>query len=755
MNQMNQADSMPSPFRAMAAFIADVFDSSDAVARHGLETELERVRLPQGQTLYEQGDPGDSMYVLVRGHLGVRLRKADGTEMVIGQESEPGASIGEMSLITGQPRAVTVYALADAELVRLSKGGFDRLAESYPKELADFAATITMPRWQRVQLARVLTDMFGELDTDALLELQEELEWQQLSTREVLFHRGDPCDAMYFVVSGRLRVVATRPDGRERIVGEVGPGEAVGEFSFLAGERHSATAQAIRETDVFKLTQPVFEHLVEQYPQVMMQITRLIIRRQRKTLRLVPAERTKAFTVALIPSSREVPLSEFAQRLEESLVHYGRVLFLDSTRLDQLYGKEGAALITLDEPMSLVLASWMSEQETNYGYILYVADPVWSHWTQRCVCQADRILVVGKSDTDPQPGPVETALQSLGATARTDLVLLHPADVKRPTGTAAWLAPRQVHTHHHVRTNDTEHYQRLARRLTGNAVGLVLSGGGARGFAHLGVLRALEDCAIQVDRIGGTSMGSLIGAGYAMGRDYARMFELAQQFSSPRQLFDYTLPFASLMASRKVTAVLTELFGDLHIEDLWRPYFCISSNLSRAEPVVHQTGPLWKGVRASIAIPGFFTPILHEGDILVDGGAMNNFPVDIMHELCGGGTVIGVNVSPPEDMAAEYSFGPSLSGWRLLWNRINPLSERIQVPSLGASLMRTLELNSVYKVKSEQTLADLVIQPDVKGFSLLDYPAYQAISEVGYQEARKQLSRWQASVDEGGRREAS
>jgi predicted acylesterase/phospholipase RssA len=331
----------------------------------------------------------------------------------------------------------------------------------------------------------------------------------------------------------------------------------------------------------------------------------------------------------------------------------------------------------------------------------------------------------------------------LGATARADLVLLHGADVKRPMGTAAWLARRQVHTCHHVRTNEKAHVQRLSRLLTGRATGLVLSGGGARGFAHLGVLRALEEFGIQVDRIGGTSMGSLIGAGYAMGRDYGEMFELARQFSSPKQLFDYTLPYASLMASHKVTRVLTEMFGDLQIEDLWQPYFCVSSNLSRAEPVVHQTGLLWKGVRASIAIPGFFTPILHEGDVLVDGGAMNNFPVDIMDELCGGGTVIGVNVSPPKEMVEEYSFGSSISGWRLLWNRLNPFSERVQVPSLGANLMRTLELNSAYKIKSEQPLADVIIQPDVKEYSIMDYSSYREITEVGYQEARKQLARWQ------------
>jgi predicted acylesterase/phospholipase RssA/CRP-like cAMP-binding protein len=741
---MSQTDLGSSARDLMAAFGAKAFGSPEVFARHGLETELETVHLAPGEALYEQGEPGDSMYLLLQGHLAVRLRKADGSEMIIAEESEPGMSVGEMALLTGQPRLVTVYAVTDAELIRLPKEGFDRLAEAYPQAVAKFAHTVMMPRWQRVQLALVLTDLFGELDAAALLDLQAELEWQQLERREVLFQRGDPGDAMYFVVNGRLRVVATRRDGSERVVGEVGPGEVVGEFALLTGETHTSTVYAIRETDVFKLAQPVFTKLLDRYPQAMMQIARVIIRRQRRSLRLTRAEQSRSLTLALVPADPEVPLGEFAHHLAESLEHFGPVLQLDSTRLDDLYGKEGTAAITLDEPMSLVLAGWMSEQETRYGYILYVADPAWTSWTERCVCQADRILIVGRSDADPRPGSVESAIDSTGATASRELVLLHPADTVRPADTARWLGERRVLAHHHIRRNDEAHYQSLARRLTGQAIGLVLSGGAARGFAHLGVFRALEELGIPVDRVGGTSMGALMGAGYAMGRSYAEMFQLAERLANPRQLFDYTLPYASLMASKKVTNVTMEVFEDLYIEDLWRPYFCGSSNLTQAEPVLHETGLLWKSVRASIAIPGVFSPILHEGDVLVDGGAMNNFPVDIMRDLCEGGTVIGVNVSPPKEMTEAYEFGTSISGWQVLWSRINPFARQIHVPNLAANLVRTLEVDSVYLLKSTQSLADLLIQPDVKGFASLDFAAYEPISEIGYQTAREQLAQWQA-----------
>ncbi len=221
------------------------------------------------------------------------------------------------------------------------------------------------------------------------------------------------------------------------------------------------------------------------------------------------------------------------------------------------------------------------------------------------------------------------------------------------------------------------------------------------------------------------------------------MVKLAHQFSNPKQLFDYTLPFVSLMASKKITRVMKEVFEELCIEDLWCPYFCVSANLTRAEPVVHRSGSLWKSVRASIAIPGIFSPILHEGDILVDGGAMNNFPVDTMREICGEGMVIGVNVGLTHEPAQTDAFDASISGWQVLWSRINPLAKRMNVPNIGSTLIRAMEISTVHKIKTEESLADLVIEPEVMHFGTLDFAAYEEIIELGYQSGLEQLAEYQ------------
>lgn len=720
--------------------VADRYCDKNSFARRLLEAGSEPVVLPQGEALFRQGDPGDSMYLLLQGCLTVRLEHEDGTATQLA-ELKPGTPVGEMALLTGQPRTASVYAATDAELMRCSRDSYERLAERHPDELLEFTRTITR-RTQEVQLAGVLVDLFGPLEGQTLAWLREELEWIQLGHGDVLFHQGDSGDALFLVVSGRLRATVAQPDGEQLALGEISPGEPVGEMGLLSSEPRSATVVSIRETNLVKMTRDVYDRLAGHQPAAVIRLTRLIIKRQQRSLRVAQSTPLRALVLALVPVSGNLPVVSFAEELASCLAASGPVLMLDSTRLDDALGKAGAAQAENGHPTGLVVSAWLSEQETRYRYLLYVADGESSPWTDRCVCQADRLLLLGAADANPDPGPLEGAIASRDLPVRQELVLLHPETTCRPSGTASWLAGRHLHTHHHVRLGDRNHVQRLARRLAGQAVGLVLSGGAARGFAHVGVLQAIEEQGIEVDLIGGTSMGALLGAGYATDRRPDEFVEMAEQFANPKELFDYTLPLTSLMASKKVTRVVRELLGDVRIEDLWRPFFCVSSNLTRAEAVIHQSGPLWEAVRASIAIPGIFTPILRGDDVLVDGGVMNNFPVDVMSQLCEGGPVIGSSVCPLRESIRHYEFGPSLSGWEVLWSRVNPLSPAMKVPSLLGSLARAQEIRGVSGLRLCESLADVIIEPDVSAFAILDFAAFAPIIEIGYQAAKEQLASW-------------
>ncbi len=721
----------------------DLFKTLDESTLRDLEVELERIHLSAKEILFQQGSPGDSMYVLILGRLGVRIKHPDGSQTVV-DELDPSASVGEMALLTGQARAATVYALDDAELVKLSKSGFDRLADKHPQVIAEFARTI-MPRMRRAQLAGVLTSLFGEMDTAALLDLQAKLKWRHLSSGETLFRQRESGDAMYIVVNGRLGFVIEREDGSESKVGEVSSGDIVGEFALLTDDPRTATVYAIRDTDAVRLSRSVFEDIIDQYPQIMMRIARNIIKHGQQVVRASTADSIRATTFAIVPTHRSVPLSIFARRLAGALATFGPTLHLSEEHFDRYFGKPGAAQTAEDHPTNVTLVAWLSEQETKYHHIIYETDATWSPWTRRCLRQADRILLVGEADSDPTPGEIEIAMRHGMVKARVELVLLQPNAIKQPVGTSRWLEWRRVHTHHHARMKVSEDFQRLARRLTNRALGLTLSGGGARGMAHIGVIRALREAGLQIDLVGGTSMGSLVAAGCAMGWNYDEMLNLVTSFFSSKKLIDYTFPLVSFFASKKLTDVLRAVFQDVQIEDLWQPYFCVSCNLTQGTEIIHQKGPVWKAVRASVAVPGAFSPILNdEDDMLVDGGVINNFPIDAMRELCEDGIVIGANASPAKYKAQQtYQFGPSVSGWQVLWNRLNPFTKSPPMPSILGNIMRVMDVNGIYRERLARNLADLVIQLPIEKYGTLEFEPYEEIIEIGYRTAQQAIEAWQ------------
>ncbi|MCW5852323.1 MAG: patatin-like phospholipase family protein, partial [Anaerolineae bacterium] len=635
-----------------------------------------------------------------------------------------------------------IAALDDSIVVKFPRNTLDRLEEQHPALMLEFVRS-AIPRFQRTQLRSALAPLFGYLSPPSLDELCSALEWRHLASGETLFRQGDQGDALYIVVYGRLRVVVESEGGAPRVLGEMGQGESVGEESLLTGFPRSATVYAIRDTELVRLSATSFEQVVERHPHAMMLIARMIaVRRQQQSAAPRTARpHSPPCAFAIIQLSPSLPVSDFAHGLAETLSALGPTLHLNSVRVDSLLGQSGMAQTQSDHPVNEFLQYWLTEQETKYRYLVYEADPTWSEWTARCLRAADRILLVAAGDMLPLPSEIEMKMARMPLSARKELVLVHGSGRARPAGTSKWLEHCKPDAYHHVRLHLPQDLGRLTRRLLDRAIGLVFSGGGARGFAHVGVVRALEEAGVPVDVVGGTSMGALVAASYAMGSDYQTLVQQAARFASPKALMDYTLPLASLFATRKVTAMLRDLFDDIHLEDLWQPFFCISSNLTQAEPFIHRTGPVWEAVRASLAIPGIFLPVLRHGDILVDGGVMNNFPIDVMRDFCKDGLVIGSTSSPLREVPRNYQFDPGLSGWGILWGKLNPLANKPRVPSILYTLMRSAEVNSVYRMKSEefQNCVDVLIRPSVERFRMLDWGAFTSIIEIGYQTARQEL----------------
>lgn len=583
------------------------------------------------------------------------------------------------------------------------------------------------------------TELFGGLDREALGEIAPEIEWVPVSGGEDVCRQGEPGTSLFLVASGKLRVSVRDAEGNERVVRELGRGENVGEMSLLTGAPRSATVRAVRDSVLARLTAERFESILARHPAAALALTRMLARwlgrsNERRRSPAVPV------TVALRAGSPDVPLRSFGERLARALGRIGPTLHLRAEDVDAAL-HPGAADEEEAAPGYAGVTRWLYDLESRYRFVLYEASGDRPAWTRRCARQADRLLTVVWGPGDPTDAHWETPPRGSGAL--TNLVLLHPADTVRPRGTRRW-DPGAYDAHHHVRLDVAADFERLSRHLTGRAVGLVLGGGGARGFAHLGVVRAMEEAGLPVDRIGGTSMGALVAAMVAMGLDYDTIVDTCRElFPRFRPDKDYTLPLVSLLSGRRGERLCRELFGDTEVEDLWIPFFCCSANLTRSELVIHRDGPVARRVLASVSIPGIVPPVVNEeGELLVDGGVLSNVPAEVMLRG-GGGPVVAVDVSQKEDLSLD-AWGGTLPTWRdVLADRLKPSRPRRPYPNIFHILVRSSTLNSVRQARTVREEVDLYLEPPVEGFELFQWAAVADIAEAGYRYAMERIGAWE------------
>ena len=588
--------------------------------------------------------------------------------------------------------------------------------------------------------------IFAGLDAAVLDGLMDEMEAVSVPGGEVVIRQGDMGDRMFLVVSGRLNV-SVRDGGHETFVAELGSGDLVGEMALLVDTPRTMTVRTIRDTVLLRLSATSFRDFVDRHPQVLMPISQMLARRLEQTSK--PVRRTSSVrTIVVVPAGDTMAVTEAARDLVEALRRFGRVEHVDSARIDAELG-EGEAQRLLDASGADAVSVRLHAYEAANDHLVYEADRRLTPWTRRCLRQADRVLLVAESGADNRLAEIEAeALASGGREAlpRADILLLHDATLRIPSGTASWLAHRPVGSHHHVRRGNVADYGRVARLLTGRGIGLVLGGGGPRGFAHLGAMRAIEEAGVPIDMVGGTSIGAVMGATYAMGWSHEERVERAiTSFVRSRFLLGFTLPMVSLSSSAKLTRLLRadESFANVQIEDLWTRWFCVSANLSRSEAVIHERGDTWRAIRASISLPGILPPVFENGDLLVDGGVVNNLPVDLMSARIGGGKIVAVDLQTEVELRVEESFEPSISGWRVFARKINPFSKSLPIPNIVAVIMRAKEIGSTAAQREvlASSLIDVYLRPPVEHCPMLDFGSGPELIEIGYRYTAEQLER--------------
>jgi len=604
---------------------------------------------------------------------------------------------------------------------------------------------------EKSQYLKLIAEYFA-LDDARAEALLADFTPASLKSGQWLFQAGEPADCLYFLVRGRMQVwtgnsetepeVSRKDDALEQsLLGEVAAGETVGEVGLLTGQPRSAGVRAIRDCALLKLDRKAFERLCAEHPALALRLAGDVAGRLHQRTSMAGTGGTRLTNICLLPLDPDPATDEFCTRLYNEMKPFGPTLHV---RPEDLPGSEAPVdSLDPDEPVPESIKAWLSRQEEAGTCCIYQCPPGNSYWSRFALRQADLVVLVGQSGNDPELAAHEQALEihADGGLSRSCLILLHSGQTIR--NTAAWLEPRRCDFHLHVRDNNKADVQRAARVLAGKAIGLVLGSGSALGFAHVGVYRAMMELGLPVDWVGGTSMGALIGASIAQGKDPDQVRDMAYRgIVKIRPFTNFTLPVVSLSSGNRMRrSIRRSLPG--HIEDLPLPFFCVSSVLDDGSVNIHRDGLLADAANATAALPGMFPPTVVDGRLSVDGSVVNALPVDIMLRQPVG-KVIAVDLSSHALRTVNYDRLPS--AWRILAGRWLPgLFRRYPSPGIGAMILKATELGGRERIRAARAAADLVLNPPVHKFGMTDLKAFDRLVETGYDDARIRLEAWMAS----------
>ncbi|NXT10609.1 PLPL6 esterase, partial [Prunella fulvescens] len=602
-----------------------------------------------GTVIARQGDQDVSLHFVLWGCLHVYQRMIDKEEDVCLFLTQPGELVGQLAVLTGEPLIFTIKANRDCTFLKISKSDFYEIMREQPSVVLSVAHTV----------AARMSPFVRQMDFA--------IDWMAVEAGRALYRQGDKSDCTYIVLNGRLRSVIQKGSGKKELVGEYGRGDLVGVVEALTRQPRATTVHAVRDTELAKLPEGTLNNIKRRYPQV---VTRLIHLLSQKILGNLQQLRgpfagrpgdngvasagllavTRAVcpllrvhpgpglgmasssepinptsnlsTVAVLPVCDEVPMAAFTLELQHALNAIGPTLLLTS---DIIRARLGSS--ALESIQEYRLSGWLAQQEDLHRIVLYQTDCTLTPWTLRCIRQADCVLIVGLGDQEPALGELEQMLENTAVRALKQLVLLHREDGAGPARTVEWLNMRSWCSGHlHIRcprrvfsrrspaklremyekvfeksADRHSDFSRLARVLTGNTIALVLGGGGARGCSHIGVIKAMEESGIPID----LCMNSV--------------FET---------VLDLTYPITSMFSGSAFNASINRVFQDKQIEDLWLPYFNVTTDITASAMRVHTDGSLWRYVRASASYTPYLPPLCDPKDShwLVDGCYVNNVP---------------------------------------------------------------------------------------------------------------------------------
>ncbi len=683
-----------------------------------------------GEVLVRAGETGSDAFWVESGEL-----QATDDQGAVLAHLPAGSLIGEYAALVGAARSATLTA-AQPSTVRVVPAALLESMLADDPQLGQVVRAEAVARLRATQARDALRAAFGPEAHEALGEVAALAELRRYDAGDQLLAGDTLPDELLVVVSGRLR----RLDGAATAasVGYLGPGSVVSEDALVPGaaDADGLVVEAVRDSVVAALPAPALRQMVLDRPRELAPAAmRMLAGRGTRHHEL-----DRGVVVAVTaPSAAE----SFVDDLTSAMCAVGTTQAVSSRWVDATLHRPGIAQAPAGDPAEIRLLELLARVEKDACYLVLQPDADDSEWSRRVLREGDVLALVASPDPDAaEQRRVEALLAGAGPRTLRVLVLLHPPGTQRPRGTGDVMTRWGVDHVLHLRADTPADLHRVARVLAGRPRALVMGGGGGKAMASLGVFQAMTEVGLPVDVVAGTSMGSICAAAIAQALEPAVLVDAGERLMG--NLLDYTIPVVSLLKGERAARAIAAQFGGWDVEDLWLPFFCVSTNLTRGREHVHRRGDLVTALRASTAVPGAFPPVPDGDDLLVDGGVTNNLPVDVLRRLYPTAEVVAVEGAPAMGPRARSDFGLSVSGWQALRASVG---HRKTYPGVMAVLMRSMITGSMHQRDAvvASGAVDLLLGMDLRGVGLMEFHRVREVARMGYEQAMPLLEQWGAT----------
>jgi len=566
-------------------------------------------------------------------------------------------------------------------------------------------------------------DGFHELDQAVLEKMVDVAAYRSIARGEVLIREGDQADNLYIVLKGRFVVLSGQSP-----IAEIAMGEPIGELAFFAGGARTASVIAARNSTVMAMSRAAYDDLSATTPELAKGILASVSQRLARRISDSPELRPKAGKVCSVFPGRDVALNN---RFTQQLAH----------AFDDIDG--WAVISQADCPPEMLhdttaLSGWLEQQETRCGNLVLLCNDPHRHpaWADCAANNSDTVLlVVEKAGKDSAPSALEQTLIDATLKPNIQLALYRSTASQTTTDTARWLADRDVALHHHIALDQPDDFARLARFVRGEAVGLVLCGGGSFGTAHLGVIRALRERGHTFDFFGGTSIGAAMGGSLAIGMSTDTVMGLCEDvFIKSKAMSRLTVPKHAVLDHTRLDAALQKHFGGFNVEDMPVNFFAVATSLTHNDTRVIRRGPLWQALRSSASLPGILPPfIMDDGEVLIDGGLIDNVPVTVMRDIKSGPNLILNFLTPkPWRSKAHYTDFPTRTqaAASLVLRRKKGQPRH---PTVFSVLSRAMVVSARKLLLQTDIGTDVLLNiPPLRGMSFMDWARGRELYNTAY-----------------------